>query len=79
MIPMSENASMSRFPLTAKQRLCRLSITSGQGHFAQDQLVDISMLEMLQPGVMPFSLMTMLLADDFQVSLVVEWRKEHSV
>jgi hypothetical protein len=33
---------------------------------------------MLQPGAMPFSLMTMQLAGDLQVSLVVDKKKDSS-
>ena len=76
MTPMSKNVSTSHSHLTGKQHLCRLSIISDRDHSVMGQLVDISTLEMLQPGVMPFSLMTMPLGDDFQVSLVVERRKE---
>jgi hypothetical protein len=64
--------------LTEQQRLCHLYIISEEGHFAQDKLVDISELEMLQPGVTPFSLMTMPLDVNWQVSLVVERRNASS-
>ena len=65
--------------LTGPLLLCRLSIISGQVHSAQDQLVDLSELDRLQLGVMPFSLMTMPLGENYRVSLVVEKRSEPSV
>ena len=75
---MSKNAPPDSLP-TAQQRLCRLCIISEAGHYVQAKLVDISGLEMLFPGVIPFSLMTMPLGADFQVSLVVEKRNEPCV
>jgi hypothetical protein len=73
----SEGAYTFHSPLTAKQRLCRLSIISDLGPCVTDRLVDTSMLEMLQPGVMPFSLMTMPLGGGYRVSLVVDKQKDN--